>query len=203
MYELTLKNIKQERLGRIHSDVAKSLQVFEGLILGGGAIRDALFGNVINDYDMFLKDTQDVDEVKRFFEIRGYRLAFACPEGKLFTYVQEEGGDVVAKVQIILKRRYNNKEDLINSFDFSVTYFAMTFDKERDDYDILTSYEAISDVRKKRIRLVNLEYPSSTINRLYKYRERGYYTGDVIKEIVVAIVNMEGYDHEDDALYID
>jgi len=94
--------------------------------------------------------------------------------------------------------------DLINSFDFSSTYFAMLWNDDETYFEVYTDNRAIKDVRKKQLSLVNLEYPSSTLNRIYKYRNKGYYTGHVIKEIVARIAQMGGsYDHENDTLYVD
>jgi len=200
---IVFENIKAKRIEKLNTDVLAALKQFDNLILGGGAVRDALFNSPINDYDLFLKYGGSVSEVRAFFESKGYALAFACPEGKLFTYVEKDGDKIVTKVQIILKRQYYDWEDLINSFDFSVSYFAMVYDTQKGRFTIRTSREAVRDVKNKTIRLVNLEYPSSTINRLYKYRARGYYVGGVIKEIVVSISNMPNYDPENDTLYVD
>ena len=130
---------------------------------------------------------------------------FACPLGHLFTYMKGEDfkkPEECVKVQIICKRRYSDIKDLINSFDFSATYFGMQYDE--DHLVVYTDHRAIKDVRKKQLSLVNLEYPSSTLNRLYKYRNKGYYTGHIIKEIVRRIAEMGGsYNPENDTLYVD
>jgi hypothetical protein len=111
--------------------------------------------------------------------------------------------DDCIKVQIIHKRKYRDVMDLINSFDFSATYFGMEYDHEGDEFVFTTDWQAIKDVRKKQLSLVNLEYPSSTLNRLYKYRNKGYYTGHIIQEIVKTIALMTDYDAENDTLYVD
>lgn len=209
---MILTNIKMERIKNFNPDILEALVLNRKLILAGGAIRDALFGNEIQDYDLFLENGADVEQVKGFFIDKGYSNTFICPEGKLFTYVKsKDSGEVKIgkydpskhiKVQIIVKRYYYDVLDLINSFDFSVTYFGMCF--QNNTLKIYTNRRAIVDVRKKRINLVNLEYPVSTINRLHKYRARGYYCGFVIKDIVKRVAEMgNSYDPETDALYID
>lgn len=174
--------------------------------MGGGAVRDTLFDTIPSDYDLFLTEGTDVEVVKSFFESREYINVFTCPLGHLFTYMKGEDfkkPDECVKVQIICKRKYWDVSDLINSFDFSATYFAMQVDEE-DDIVVYTDHRAIKDVRKKQLSLVNLEYPSSTLNRLYKYRKKGYYVGHVIKEIVKTIALMgDKYDPENDTLYVD
>ena len=203
---LQLKNIKEKRLDRIDYIVAEALMEFENLVLAGGAIRDALFDKTISDYDLFLTDSSVVESVKQYFLDNGFTNVFTCPLGQLFTYMKGEDfkkPEECTKVQIIHKRSYSDVADLLNSFDFSVTYFAMQYDNREEEFVISTSWQAIKDVRKKQVSLVNLEYPSSTINRLYKYRKKGYYVGHVIKEIVAAINTMGTYDPENDTLYVD
>ena len=203
---LKFTNLKRSRFEAIDSDVMDALYSYEGLILAGGAVRDTLFDTEISDYDMFLTDKADVEAIKSYFLSNGFSNTFTCPLGHLFSYMKGEDfkkPEQCVKVQIICKRRYYDVADLINSFDFSATYFAMQVDKE-DDLVVYTDHRAIKDVRKKQLSLVNLEYPSSTLNRLYKYRNKGYYTGDIIKEIVKTVALMgDKYDPENDTLYID
>lgn len=199
-------DLKNSRLDAIDSDVMDALYSYEGLILAGGAVRDSLFGTDISDYDLFLTDEADVEAIKSYFLSNGFSNTFTCPLGHLFSYMKGEDfkkPEQCVKVQIICKRRYYDVADLINSFDFSATYFAMEVDKE-EDLVVYTDHRAIKDVRKKQLSLVNLEYPSSTLNRLYKYRNKGYYTGDIIKEIVKTVALLgDKYDPENDTLYID
>ena len=203
---LKFTNLNNSRSEAIADDVMDALYSYEGLILAGGAVRDTLFGTEISDYDLFLTSEADVESIKSYFISCGFSNTFTCPLGHLFSYMKGEDfkkPEECIKVQIICKRRYYDVADLINSFDFSATYFAMQVDKE-DGLVVYTDRRAIKDVRKKQLSLVNLEYPSSTLNRLYKYRNKGYYTGDIIKEIVKVIAQMgDKYDPENDTLYID
>lgn len=204
---LKLTNIKESRLSAIDSDVDDALVLHKGLILAGGAVRDSLFGTEISDYDLFLTHEADLTAVSNHFVGQGFGMVFACPLGHLFTYMKGEDfkkPEKCVKVQIICKRRYYDVPDLINSFDFSATYFAMLWNDDETQFEVYTDHRAIKDVRKKQLSLVNLEYPSSTLNRIYKYRNKGYYTGHVIKEIVARIAQMGGtYDPENDTLYVD
>ena len=203
---MILKTLKYTRFGMLSDDVLDACMDIEGLILAGGAVRDTLFGARPSDYDMFLTHDTDVEKVKAYFLEREFVNVFTCPQGKLFTYMKGEDfkkPETCVKVQIIVKRTYDDVQDLISSFDFSATYFGLEWDDDADQFLVHTSRQAIKDVRKKQLSLVNLEYPSSTINRLYKYRAKGYYVGHVIKEIVQMIASMDGYNPDDDELYID
>ena len=204
---LKLTNLKNSRFEALDGDVVDALYSYGGLILAGGAVRDTMFGTGISDYDLFLTDKADLKAISEYFVGQGFGLVFACPLGHLFTYMKGEDfkkPEECVKVQIICKRRYSDVADLINSFDFSATYFGMQYDEDEDHLVVYTDHRAIKDVRKKQLSLVNLEYPSSTLNRLYKYRNKGYYTGHIIKEIVGRIAEIGGsYDPENDTLYVD
>lgn len=204
---LKFKYLKESRFEALDENVVDALYCYKGLILAGGAVRDTMFGTEISDYDLFLTNDADIEALKSYFEGQGFGMVFACPLGHLFTYMKGEDfkkPEECVKVQIICKRRYNDIADLINSFDFSATYFGMQYDEDEDHLVVYTDHRAIKDVRKKQLSLVNLEYPSSTLNRLYKYRNKGYYTGHIIKEIVGRIAEMGGsYDPENDTLYVD
>lgn len=206
MNKLTLKTIKDSRIDNIDEDILDLIMNVKGVILAGGAVRDMLYGTPISDYDLFLTSYADIEQAKKYLENRGFVQTFACPLGHLFSYMKGEDfkkPEECIKAQIISKRRYHDQWDLIDSFDLSATYFALTEDEGTWDWKVHTSWEAIKDVRKKQLRLVNLEYPSSTINRLWKYRNKGYYVGNVIKEIVGRIAELDSYDPENDQLYID
>ena len=204
---LKFKYLKGSRFEALDENVVDALYCYKGLILAGGAVRDTMFGTAISDYDLFLTHDADLTAIADYFVGQGFGMVFACPLGHLFTYMKGEDfkkPEECVKVQIICKRRYNDIADLINSFDFSSTYFGMQYDEDEDHLVVYTDHRAIKDVRKKQLSLVNLEYPSSTLNRLYKYRNKGYYTGHIIKEIVGRIAEMGGsYDPENDTLYVD
>lgn len=204
---LKFKYLKDSRFEALDKNVVDALYCYKGLILAGGAVRDTMFGTAISDYDLFLTHDADIEALKSYFEGQGFGMVFACPLGHLLTYMKGEDfkkPEECVKVQIICKRRYNDIADLINSFDFSATYFGMQYDEDEDHLVVYTDHRAIKDVLKKQLSLVNLEYPSSTLNRLYKYRNKGYYTGHIIQEIVGRIAEMGGsYDPENDTLYVD
>jgi hypothetical protein len=189
---LTLHRLKKTRTEKADKDVMKVLADFPLAVLAGGAFKELLRGEAPSDYDIFLLNGCDVEALKSRLETDGFTKIFTCPRGELFTYAKEK-----VKVQIVLKRRYVDVLDLLNSFDFSICYFAL------HDGALHTSKQAIKDWRKKTLSLVRLTYPSSTINRLYKYRKRGYYTGAVIKEIVMRVNAMADYDPTNDELYVD
>ena len=184
-----LKTLKRER--KVHPLIRDLLGSFPLVVLAGGAVRDALVNAPISDYDLFLLEGQDALTLREYIEKEGGVQTFACPVGKLFTYDYHK-----MKVQIINQAQYENVEALLNTFDFTACCFAL------HNGTTYISKAGMKSARKKVLRLHALTYPSSTINRLYKYRKRGYYVGDCIPEIVQAINTMD-YDPKNDYLYVD
>lgn len=168
-----------------------------GVILAGGSMRSVIDGSDIVDFDFFFTGQLSLDMMKSFLYEEGYKNTFSCPKGELFSFVIPYDTDSFIKVQLIAKRFYSGPIDLLDSFDFTACLFAW------DGTDFYTSVRAVRDVKKKYLRLWSLTYPTATINRMYKYRAKGYYIGDCIKDTVVTINSMVNYDPVEDQLYVD
>ena len=226
-------NVKQHRLERIDKSVRIMLENFP-IILGGGAVRDACFGDPIVDYDIFFirnPSSGDInfnfqdylnrpsnlargngvfDEqlgpIDNYIRSQGFYLTFACPAGELYSYSKVVAGidavpDRTVKIQLICKQAYYDAEDLLENFDFNATRFAIS---SVNTQKVVTDMRAVRDVHNKKLTVNKITYPSSSINRLYKYRNKGYYVGDAIKTIVQSIANMGPlYDELEDTLYVD
>lgn len=187
--------VREERTGRLNQVVRDLLMCYSGAMLAGGAVRDAAYGVEISDYDMFFKNKEDMQKCTNALLRNKFECVFACPMGQLFSYKNVAG----VKVQLIAKRFYTDMEDLLESFDFNATYFGT----EGDADVFVTKREAIKDVKSKVLTINNLEFPSATINRLYKYRNKGYYVGVAVKQIVGIIAAMDDYNPDNDELYVD
>lgn len=188
---------------RIDITVMEMLQRYP-VILAGGAVRDAWIRDPIVDYDIFFTSATELPQVKEFLVYQGFKEIFACPKGELFTYRKIYSGadalpDFEVKIQLICKWTYLDVDDLMDSFDFNACRFAL------DKANVIYTYpEAMTDVATKELSIHKITYPSSSINRLYKYRNKGYYVGNAIKTIVQSIANMGRlYDELEDTLYVD
>lgn len=188
-------NVSEKRTERLDQTILDLMICYEGTMLAGGAVRDAAYDVEISDYDMFFTDRETLQKCATALGRNGFECTFVCPQGQLYSYKNLKG----VKVQLIAKRFYVDMEDLLNSFDFNATYFGT----EGDASVFVTKREAIKDVKSKVLTMNNLEFPSATINRLYKYRNKGYYVGVAIKQIVGTIADMDDYNPEDDQLYVD
>jgi len=162
------------------------------IILGGGAVRSMITGEPISDYDLFFTGNKAVDVTKRYLVDCDFVKVFECPLGELTTYIN---GNV--KVQLITKMFYTDPSHLVNSFDFTVTMFAWDGDK------IYTCRRAIKDTRKKNLGINEVTFPVATINRIHKYRNKGYrFTEEFGKDLVIEI-NRGAFDETQLSLYVD
>jgi hypothetical protein len=169
------------------------LGVRPGVWLAGGAIRSLFDNTEIEDYDLFFSDYRlYIDTFARLISIHGFEIKFICPEGKLITLKNKAG----VKVQLITAQFYQSEVQLINTFDFSVTQFAT------DGETIFVGSTSIQDAENKVLRLENLSYPVATINRLFKYKKKGYNIGEAIRQIVDTLQENPEVEY-DIRLYID
>lgn len=185
------------RFAAMDGGVKTLLMQFNNIVFAGGGVRNITHGERPEDYDMFfVGDNDNIDEVKEFITERlGWSLVFVCPRGELFTFKLEG-----VKLQIINKRVYVDVEDLIRSFDFSACCWA-TCNAET----LYVLNEAVRTQVTGRCSLVNLEFPVATVNRIGKYQRKGFWMGEVIKEILesIAMMHYDEYLEMGTEVYID
>lgn len=73
------------------------------------------------------------------------------------------------EIQLIKIRWYDSAEHVIDTFDFTAAQFAL------DGPNVVMSPLAPIDVVRKRLVLHRMTFPSSTIRRMIKYTQKGYY----------------------------
>lgn len=173
--------------------------------VAGGAVRDCVHFEIPADYDLFIlnnpyttsnNDPDDIiSQICSALESEGFTNTFKCPNGLLYTFKNEDE----QKIQLITTEYYSDVTPLLHSFDFSTCMWAY------DGQTVYTCYQAIKDYWKKQLTLFNLPAPAATINRLHKYRNKGYYTGDAILSIADQLGSMdpEQYQNLSQQIYID
>jgi hypothetical protein len=162
-------------------------------ILAGGAIRAYLNKEEISDYDLFFFNQHEAIAVKQCLLNNKFKIVFECPEGKLTTFKKKR-----LKIQLITERYYESVEDLLNSFDFTITQFALYNDK------LYTNKRALRDTREKKIRFNKITYPSATLGRFYKFQNKGYHLDSIAKNDFVQRLLTQQSDFIDiNRVYID
>lgn len=150
------------------------LLAIDGVYLAGGLLR-TLFSDVdeldpnFTDVDLFFRDGEALQRAKQFMFGTCYHSYFICPEGKLTSYVYLDGEEPKWKVQFITLTFYDSPEEVIESFDFTVTGFAT------DGETLFMLDTAIEDTLSRHLKWNKLTYPASSLRRMMKYARKGYW----------------------------
>lgn len=175
----------------------------DGVYLAGGALRtlismDEEFSPEKTDIDLFFRDGGVLLDVKNYLEKYGYYKIFQCPEGKLASYVYLNGEEPKWKVQCISVDFYPSIENVIKSFDFSVTMFGT-------DGEVLVMGEtSIQDTLDKNLVWNIITYPASSMRRLMKYARKGYSMREIeFQRFVERVGNHDGDILDFNLVYVD
>ncbi len=150
-----------------------------GAWLAGGAVRSIFDSTPIQDYDLYFKDKNSAMHVEKYLQDIKAKIIFQCPVGELTTY---QIGN--CKIQCIKLFYPTSIENLFNEFDFSICQFAY------DGIQLYFTKQAIKDAKKKRLSLVKITKPISTMVRLNKYIAKGYYVPDSTYKALVEAHHM-------------
>lgn len=161
----------QDFCARSDHDVEPLLRVVnampKGAWIAGGAVRRTLAGHSLDsDFDFFFRDETALEE-----------WALKLPE--TFHLVREtqhhkhwrgtiEGSELPIDIQAIKFKFYDSAEAVIDSFDYTITMFAL------DGTDLVTTPEALWDLGRKRLAIHKVTYPVATLRRMLKYGKQGF-----------------------------
>lgn len=208
----TFTNIKESRfdaLGEYFEEWFTEMSLLDGVYLAGGGLRTLLNpDDKICDIDLFFRDQGALDAATEIMEKSGeYYLAFQCPANELRTY--KSGGDVLdedkdddfyknqKKIQFITKSFYKSPVELISSFDFVATCACLYKEK------LYTHKDWLRCVRKKQLELNFVSYPVATINRMFKYRDKGFWIPTSMLVQIIQEISNGTFDGDRLALYVD
>lgn len=166
-----------------------------GVILAGGVFRSWIHKDEpIADYDLFFTRHGAIQETEQFLVGKGYKVVFRCPLGELTT-LKLDG----VKVQLITKFIYEDVFHLVHSFDLT----ACCAGYDADTNSLVCNDNWLKDVRKKTIAFNQIQYPVATINRVFKYKQKGYnYTPESLRDFIWIIKDTE-YDESSMVYYVD
>lgn len=178
-----------------------------GIWVAGGAVRTILTGEEVSDVDLFFRDQAARDDMIRNLDSKGAKQLFVCPKRELFTY--DFRG---FKVQLICKRYYETKRQLLDSFDFTICRFGFSLSDvhQLDGHPRVADFVSLAfsdyyDLQRRHLRVHKIEYPVATLNRIQKYMKKGFkpwHQEDFYVQLVMAI-KAAPIDEEHMALYID
>lgn len=148
---------------KIHKDLRFIFDAIPDIdfCVAGGAINAFYTGRTIEDYDLFFNSEEDADKAISILKgNKEIKVGFESRRVVNF-YLSDK------KIQVC-KVIYGTPEEIISNFDFTVVAGAITRDKE------FFNEHFFEDLQQKRLVVVSLPKPLSTLRRLTKYISRGY-----------------------------
>lgn len=152
----------------------------EGPWLAGGAIRRTLSGQPLDsDFDLFFKNEEQMRATMASFECdpvskSGTQATYLIPGLKPHEHLT---------VQCVHFQFYNTVEELLDSFDFTVTQFAT------DGVQLYCGEHALWDLARRRLAVNKVTFGTATVRRLIKYTKQGFYAcsgalADILEQVV-------------------
>lgn len=141
--------------------------VGNGAWCAGGAIRRALIKQPLDsDFDFFFRDA---DAMVAWEKALPPTLTL-IRETEHHKHWRGHIGDssLPIDVQGIRFRYYASAEEVIDSFDYTITQFAL------DGQKLVTTPYALWDLGRKRLAIHKVTYPVATTRRLLKYTQQGF-----------------------------
>lgn len=149
--------------------------------VAGGAVRAYLAAERISDIDLFFTSEQERQKgLERINNI--YNDAEQIFENENVTKIKADG-----RIFDFCKPIYDSAEECINSFDFTVSAAAVTIDEgfiSHDDFFI--------DLAARRLAIISLSFPMSSLTRFQKYIKKGYWM--CAEEMIKFTAALQGVD---------
>lgn len=169
-----------------------------GCWLGGGAIRRTLIKQPLDsDFDFFFNS---VDSKDQFVE-RTKGLGFSITrETKHHTELKGKlsNSEIPIIVQAIHFKYYNNTEEVLDSFDYTISQFVY------DGDNLHTTTEALWDLGRRKLALHRVTYPVATMRRMLKYCNQGFTAcGGCMADLYVKTMDNPDALGELDIAYVD
>jgi hypothetical protein len=151
-------------LDNLSSDLYSKLK-FSKAFVAGGALTSVFSRNEINDYDLYFKDKDGLEEMINYFEDEDY-----TKENESFNAVTYKNNDNVFQL-IKLNEFTNVPEVVIDKFDFTINQVA--YDFEVDKFFIVDTF--LKDLAARQLVFNNkTPYPIATLIRVEKYLNKGF-----------------------------
>jgi hypothetical protein len=140
--------------------------------LGGGFIRAIVAGESPSDIDLFVPDQYTADTLADFFANSASPLKPVVHRSVNAITIRGEG----RPIQIITRWKYSNPEDVIRSFDYTLSQ-AVLWRDTFNGWQTLGSLDFEEDVINRRLVYTSPqreEEKAGSLIRLFKFYKRGY-----------------------------
>jgi len=134
--------------------------------IAGGAIRRTLLQEPLaSDVDYFFREEAQASAFGADMELRGAKIVGSREQVTTWSIEIDEKKVIV---QGITLGYYPTLEDVLDSFDFTITQFGY------DGTDLVCGRFSLWDLARKRLALHKLTFGVSTVRRLIKYTRQGF-----------------------------
>lgn len=150
--------------------------------IAGGALRDYFMGiRITTDYDLFFSNEIEYEKAKVFFKTKKSIIKWESDNGMKIKYN--------GRTYDLVKKFFNNPQDTIDAFDFTVSMFAVDLDK------VYFGETTFIDLAKKQLMINKITYPASTMSRAFRYYKKGFtMCQGEMKKLVESIQDMPKVD---------
>lgn len=157
--------------------------------IAGGAVRRTVSRNdTISDFDFFFKDADQLIAFAESVKARGF-LQVKETEHHQHWRGRVDGIPQDIDVQLIRFAFYFSAEHVIDSFDFTICQFAF------DGTALIAGDYALWDLGRKRLAVHKITYPVSSMRRVLKYAQQGFYAcGGCLSTLLAATANNPALD---------
>lgn len=178
----------------------------EGPWLAGGALRKTFQGiKLDSDFDFFFKSKDQFEKFQDKLEKKGAKLLSQNDKNQKWILPSEipdgaEGENIYLpemEIQLINFQYYENAEQVIDSFDYTLCQFAY------DGAYIYMSDFALWDVARKKLVPHKITFGAASIRRMMKYANQGFNVcGGCITEVLRQVAENPSI-IQSETLYID
>ncbi|MGX7077345.1 hypothetical protein [Globicatella sanguinis] len=154
--------------------------LYDNAIISGGCFKNIFNNEKIKDVDLFFRNEDDYNEAIERAELlkKQETYEFVYQNDKVKSYRDKENNLRLEFVKTI----FGEPQQIIEQFDFTITKFAFYKDEEYVDEDnyllqfrILHHDDFFEHLQTKRLVIDNaLNFPISSFERSYRYRDKGY-----------------------------
>lgn len=129
--------------------------------IAGGALRDYFAGvRIKTDYDLFFPNEIEYEKAKVYFKTKDCEVKWESDNGMKIKYE--------SRTFDLIKKFFPSPKETIAEFDFTVSMFAVDFDR------VYYGDTSFIDLAKRQLMINKITYPASTMSRAFRYYKKGY-----------------------------
>lgn len=129
--------------------------------IAGGSLRDYFSGiNEETDYDIFFPNGMELEKALKHFQQMEAVTKWDSDNGTKLVYR--------GKTFDLVKKFFDGPQATIDAFDFTVSMFAVDFEK------VYHGESSFIDLAKKQLMINKITYPASTMQRAFRYYKKGF-----------------------------